>query len=71
MTNRHVNRVRGLVDSSLSWIEVGYDRRWRLRAAGGIAGIAGRAVEYPDDVVNEIRDVNAVVDIIDRYGVAA
>ena len=67
----HVNRMRDLVDSSLAWIEVGYDRRWRLTAAGRIAGIASRAVEYADEVVVKIGNVNAMVDIIDYDAVAA
>ena len=61
----------GLVDSGLHWIEVGHNRRRRLTATGRIASITGRAVEHLDQTVAEIRDVNAVVNVIDGDCVAA
>ena len=60
-----------LVDSGLGWIEVGHERHWRLTATGRIASVTGRAVEYPNQTVGEIRDVNAVVRVIDRHSVTA
>src|SRR4029434_9679321 len=66
----HIKGVRGLIYSARQAGTVVWKRSSRLAAAGGVAGVAVRAIEDGQRCIDEVRDVHAVVRVIDREGIA-
>src|SRR5262249_28221151 len=66
----HVDGVRSLVHNTRQTESGVWKRSGRLAAAGRIAGVACRTIEYRQCCIDEVCHVHAVVRVIDRQAVA-